>query len=533
MQRAVLLACAAIVWLWASWWMGDVWRVAREHSYFAVDTTLMHFLWQQPFGIVWIAGRAMLTLFRWPLLGGAAVAMLLTLCSELTAYCLRLRPRWHAAAWLVAAAWMLWVSLMGLHLYFYAEPGRPLGVLLLATLVAAVDACVIWSFRSSRRKAACRMEPRRQAVHSLAAGAKGKAAATNNIWCRARAIAPQLCTVLIVATGAVAAGLVTYNRYPYLRPLATMQCQLMQADYDGMARTARANATLSYRPLAAYYAIALRHTGHLTDALFDIRLDFDSLLVRNRSGEGDTGSKLYEMDADYHAGLFLPATRVAMEELTMDGPSLHALKMLARTALLRGEWHLADKYLTVISRHPFEDSFTRRYRPMVGRADLVAADPEFARLRLTEPVADSFESSYEEPVFLGYTATLTAARSREALELSLMANLYSKRMPDFLARCQPLAGTTPPLTIAQGLATQSLKQPAVVQAFPSVGMHVQTYRQWLRAVAPYMSDRAGHARELFTSNAGYYPYYYFFGNLKATRRRTSGDTDASVSAGVN
>ena len=45
-----------------------------------------------------------------------------------------------------------------------------------------------------------------------------------------------------------------------------------------------------------------------------------------------------------------------------------------------------------------------------------------------------------------------------------------------------------------------------------------------------MNDREGNARKLFEQYKGYYPYYYFFGNLKATRKS---DTKASSSAGVN
>ena len=216
----------------------------------------------------------------------------------------------------------------------------------------------------------------------------------------------------------------------------------------------------------------------------------------------------------------------------MQGPSLYALKYLTRTALLDYDWALARKYLTVIGLMPFEGDFVSRYLPMVGRSEAVEADHEFALLRRTEPVMDSFEGLYQAPVFLGYTAVLTAGRSMEALQQSLMANLYSKRMPDFLLRTQAIVGTTPPKTIAEGLITQCIKEPAVLQAFPSLQMSAQVFQGFVRNVAPYMKDRPGHARELFDQYAGYYPYYYFFGNLKATRK--SDDKEhASSKGGVN
>ena len=94
-----MLTCAffLLVWLWAAWWMGDVFRIAYERSFFAPDSTLMHWLWQQSYGSLWILGRALLTLYHWPWVGGLLVAVLLTVGSWLVGYCLRLPRRWRWA----------------------------------------------------------------------------------------------------------------------------------------------------------------------------------------------------------------------------------------------------------------------------------------------------------------------------------------------------------------------------------------------------------------------------------------------------
>jgi hypothetical protein len=307
---------------------------------------------------------------------------------------------------------------------------------------------------------------------------------------------------------------------------------MINEDWAGMTQTARDNASLSYRPLAAYYAIALIHTGRLADDLFDIRLDFDSLHVMNYSGEPDVGSNYYIIDCNYAAGLFRPAEHKAIERMTMEGPSLSTLKHLTRLALLDHNWALARKYLSILGRTPFEDAFVERYSPMLDSPDLVAADPEFALLRQTEPVMDNFESYFEQPVFLGYNCVLMAGRSATALQHSLLANLYSKRMPAFLERCQALVGSTPQKTIAEGLVTQVKKNPDIIQAFPQLQMTAQMYTGFLRNVATEMKDRPRYARELFDSYKGYYPYYYFFGNLKATRKSDKKE-HASSNAGVN
>ncbi len=518
-----------VTWLWAGWWMGDVFRMAREYSFFSTDHVLVHGLWQQPFGSLWLLGRAFLVLFRWPLLGGLLVALLLTASTSLTAYCLRLRPHtpWRALQYLPAIAWMAWVSWQGLNLYYEKEPGRALGILILGMLVLAIDSFVIWTFKQ-------RGNP------TVSAPAAGKATPSTARKAAPSAVKTTLSSLFRTFFKSGAWGMVflilpfllTQFRHPYLRPVTRMEVQMLHEDWEGMTATARDNATLSYRPLAAYYAIALVHTGHLTDALFDIRLDYDSLRVTGWSDTPDLGTNYYLADCNFHAGLFRPAAHAAMEDLTMNGPSLHTLKMLAQVALLDGDWALARKYLHIIARHPFEEDFVTKYSAMVGHPELVDADPVFATLRLTEPVSDSFETFYQQPVFLGYTAVLTSGRSMAALQQSLMANLYSKRMPDFLMRCDALVGTTPPRTIAEGLVTQSPKNPAIIQAFPQLQMNVQVYQGFLKTVQPYIKDRARGGRELFEQYKGYYPYYYFFGNLKATRKHDD-KNHGGAKAGVN
>ena len=497
-----------LTWLWASWWMGDSFRIAREQSFFAFDATLMHGLWQQPFGFLWIIGRAILVLYRWPLIGGLVVALMLTGGTWLVAYCLRLRPdsRWHPLCYLPALAWMAWVAWIGLNIYFQAESGRPFGILFLVVLICAIDAFVIWTFK----KRGTHPAPSHQEV-------SGK-------WMWSWTIILLLLYLLPFA--------ITYQRHPYQRPFTRMQVQLLHDDWQGIIQTAHDNAELSYRPLAADYAIALIHTGRLADDLFDIRLDYDTLFVKGYGNYPNVGTGLYQIDCDYHAGLFRTATHHAVEHLTMMGPTLFSLKHLTRLALLDYDWPLARKYLLILKQAPFEGDFVARYEPMVGHPELVDADPIFAQLRLTEPVNDAFEGQFEEPSFLGYTATMMVGRSKEALMESLMACLYSKRMPDFLMRCQPLVGSTLPRSVAEGLVTQVSKEPDILRAFPQLEMNAQMFQNFIRTNQYAFKDRPTYARKLFDTYKGYYPYYYFFGNLKATRKRSDEEHGGSK-AGVN
>jgi len=502
-SRFAYILFFVLAWWWASWWMGDIFRIAYEYSYFSTDATLMNFLWQKPYGSLWILGRALLTLYHWPIIGGFVVALLLTLGSWLVGYCLRLRPRWRWLQWLPALAWMTWVAWLGLNVFFQSEPGRTLGVLLLVVVICAIDAFIIWTFKSKHHH-----EPQPMPMLSLAL------------------------TFLIVMAAFAIPALTTHLRHPYARPVTRMQVQMLHEDWAGMSQTAHDNAELSYRPLAAFYAIALVHTGHLADELFDIRLDYDSLYLVGRGGEANYGTDYYLIDCNYTAGLFRQAEHKAMEHLTVEGPTLFSFKHLTRLALLDHNWQLARKYLHIISQAPFESAFVNRYQPMVGSEEAVAADPNFSLLRKGEPIFDSFESLFEEPFFLGYNAVLMQGRSQEALMYSLMTNLYSKRMPAFLERCNPLVGQMPPKSIAEGLVTQSAKNPAIMQAFPQLQMTQQVFKGFVQNVSYAIKDRPTYARQLFEQYKGYYPYYYFFGNLKATRPSNEKQKSSS-NAGVN
>ena len=496
-------------WAWASWWMGDVLRIAYERSFFAANATLMHWLWQQSFGSLWIVGRALLTLYRWPLVGGLLVAVLLTAGSWLIGYCLRLPRRWRWAQYVPAGAWMLWTAWAGLDLFYMHEPGRILGIPFLALVVCAADAFVIWTFKRRRpiRPSSTEKDEQGKPIFYI------------------------LYFIFILCLFSLPCLLLSL-RHPYVRQLTHMQVQLMHEDYEGMSQTAHAHPERSYRPLAAYYAIALARTGHLTDQLFDIRLEFDTLRIHEYGGHPDQGMNYYLVDCDYQSGLIRPAMHRAMEELTMDGPSLFTLKHLIRMALIESDWALARKYMHVLSKVPFEGDFLARYEPMLDHPERVSADLEMSSIMKTMPITDAFENQFERPCFLGYFAVVGAGKTVETLNQSIMANLYSKRMPDFLARCQMFVGTTPPRSIAEGLITQSNKNPAILQAFPQLQMDAQRFASFIRVASPYMKDRERGGDELFEQYRGYFPYYYFFGNLRATRKADESKMETSKS-GVN
>jgi len=525
-----------LIWIWASWWQGDVFRMVRENSFFAPSELLMQYKLSQSYGLLWTAGRALLMLFRYPWLGGAVLAFMLTLCCWLLGYAMRLTPRWRWIQWMPLCIYTGIFTYEGMNNYFEAETGQEMGIPLAILAILTVWGIIIRSF--SRKPSPAFLRIPKDETHK------------DNL----------LQLAVVTGIGFVPALIYGNIERSYVRPIASMQVDVLEQDWNEVIHTAEANAEKSYRPFAAQYAIALVQTGQIADKLFNIRLDYDSVYCVGMNGNPNNVLNTYQMECDFHAGLVETAYHHAMENMAMEGPTLRNLKMLCKTSLLRSEWELADKYLTVLDQVPFEGDFVEKYRPMLFHEDAVNADPEFAVVRLSEPLHDNFENLLVQPVFLGYNASLREGRSNNALLNSLMVNIYTKATQEFLMRCQAIVGQTPPTSISQALTLLSGKYPEIIKSFKGLEYYRGELESFLSDVQPFIQARPGitkeekeelaklgvtpsgsdtltsaenralNARRLFPKYKGFYPYYYFFGNLKATKKK---DTKESSNAGVN
>ena len=504
----VLPILFAATYLWAAWYYGDVLRMARERSFWVASAEQMDFLLSQEYGSLWYIGRMMMMMFRYPWAGALLLASMLTWCTWCVGYGMRLSARWRWIQYFPVGIFLAWIAYEGVNVYFENEAGAIMGIPFCATVILSIWAVMIASF--SRKKSP-----------AFIGIPKDETPWQNRM--------QLLAVVAVFAVQAV----VTEVWRPYNRVIAHMNVDLLNSDWKGIMETARKNADMSYRPIAANYAIALVNTNQICERLYDIRLDYDSLYVhrRNTVPSNNNALMLYQEDCDYYAGFMQTCIHHAMERMTMIGPNIHSMELLAKCALMTGEWEVARKYLRILSDVPFEKDFVEKYSAYVGKPEVVNADKEMAFIRQLEPINDSFENEYQQPTFLGYNAALTEGRSKNALLNSLAVCMYSKSMPAFMMRTRPLEGTLPPENVADALCLMISKDEGIVHRFPSMEFRQQKLASKISEMKPYMKDRPKYARELFPRYKGYYPYYYFFGNLKATRK--SPDKQGSSTAGVN
>lgn len=494
-----------MIWGWAWLYYGDVLRIAREESFWVCDASQMKFLLDQSYGSLWYVGRMLLQLFRYPLLGGLMLAAMLSACSWLVGYWLRLSPRWRWVQYLPVLAYLGFVSYLGLDIFYETETGRLLGIPVMALAVLAVGGVLIRCFSRKPSPAFVRVP-------------KDETPRQNRV---------QLAVCL---AGMLAVVAFTQWQRPYLRVITKMMVAQKNQDWQTIQETARAHATQSNRPMAAYYAMALVQTDQVGERVYDIRLDYDSLFVHGWDGHHNNALNLYQPEGDYYAGLVETCYHHCYEQMMMSGPTVAKLELMTKCALLRNEWQLARKYLRILGDVPFEGAFCEKYGPMVEHNERVNADPEMALVRMLEPLHDSFENLYQQPIFMGYNLRLYEGRSMNALKNSLAVCLYTKLMPDFTARLEPLRGTMPPENFADGILLVAAKQPQLEKMFTGLDFRATRLGGFMSEVQPYMKDRPGNAKKLFEKYKGYYPYYYFFGNLKATKKKT---TTSTSNSGVN
>lgn len=89
----------------------------------------------------------------------------------------------------------------------------------------------------------------------------------------------------------------------------------------------------------------------------------------------------------YYCGMLNPCDRLSMENSSTFCKNIHYYKYQAKTALASGEYELARKYLDTVDANWFEGKWVRRYRAFLDDPSRMDADPEYRRLRPLLPYA--------------------------------------------------------------------------------------------------------------------------------------------------
>lgn len=196
-------------------------------------------------------------------------------------------------------------------------------------------------------------------------------------------------------------------------------------------RVARGNPS---RMMVMYRDIALLNKGELLSRYqYNNRpanptVMSDSIVVRLCDTTGDF---IY-----YNFGETCFGIRRAIERCMHYGFSYYTLRVLARCALINGEYDNVRKYLRLLEHSTFHKEWARELRPYLEDTTLIASSPRFGLVKRLYNGGSSMVGSddyYVEPTIIHKLAH-TATDNPEILDLALAYCLQSKDLKCFWAQ---------------------------------------------------------------------------------------------------
>lgn len=484
------------------WTYGDVFHHIGLENFVCSDAEAMTFVRRLSYGNLFWAARYVLLVFRSQWLGGILMAVLLTLSAWLFDRLLTARRvQLCGLGFLPVVALLAWMVYRGYNLFLRAELStfviQTLALFALALIVGIAGAIVF------RRKPVA--QP-------------------------ARRIIPVGAILALVAYGALTWQALVPGEN--VRISCKMQNLMDRQEWDAMADAAR-SCTRPSRSVAAHYVIALVQQNQLLQHVFDIPYNYPKIELDNVGGD-DEGIN-YIADCNLYAGIPNAAYHTSMENHVMVGPRLRCYKRMALCAILSDEPKLAERYLNIISKVPFETEFVERYTPFVGHPELLPQDPMFANILQLYPRENRFEQNYRQPVFLGYNVGLLSG-SDATLITSVATCMYSKDLNNLLLRTSFLQQKQSlPLTVQQSIAVASLNREGLLDQYPAVKANAMLMPELQRFVSdakPFLDRqktvstdeekndiRTEMAEALRENWLGSYYYYYYCGNIDQTAKK--------------
>lgn len=505
----IMLILFVAVWAFLYFFYADMMAVAEQRGFFSTSGIAMQFYSSQPLGWLYVAGRFLLLTCKLPLLGTLLIALMLTASAWLFDQAFALKGWWHVLSLTLPFVYVFYLFYKGLNLVYLAELSWIMSIPLIALVVCAVMALI--------RRVATK--------HKIVAP-----------WRQVRSCTGLQSVGLIgwVAVLFVVSVIVSETYAKNDRVTAAMLVSMYNEDWDKMIEQAN-DAPHPTRTVTGLRALALNQTGRLASELFNFRYQYPNAHLKRDAGQVDGGIDLIVIDCNFSAGLTRAAYHEAMEQSVLEGPSIYRLKRMAQCAIINKENNLARKYLGILKTVPFESKFVEKYEPMLEDYNLVAQTPWFSSALELEPVHDSFEQNYREPLFLGYNIALVEAKSMRGLYNSLFAALYSKDMQAFGERIPTMFENKVmlPQVCQEAFVVENIKNLAAIKQFNISPYVLQTMKNFLgecfTAEAKNLTPKEKAKR--FPQYMGTYEYYYYFQNIPDENYSLSDDDNKK--GGVN
>ena len=510
-SRISYLLTFVTLWIFCTFTYGEVFTRTVQESFVTSDTEMMKHLTDQEHGQLYLMGRYCLLMFHNKWIGGLLFSLILTVTARLFDYVFCV-PKWlRGISALIPFTYLFFIVQEGISIYYKAEPSAFLLIglgLFAVAMVLGIIAKIIFS----------KFFPARAIV------------------------APQGWRKYPIGALVVLLSFVPLNYYAKTAGentilTAKMQNCILRNEVYSLGEIGL-TAERPTRSVAAYCAVGLAYTDQILERLFDINFNFPDAHVDTSDGVGEYG--IFVSDCNFYSGLLNASYRSAMDQNVMNGPRLYYLKRMALCAILNQEKELAQKYLDIISKVPFESDFVETYTPMMEKPELATLEPSFNKVISLIPREHKFEQNYRNPTFLGYHVGLMMG-SNDALAPSIAACLYSKDLANMAQRAMQYKKMVNylPLSMQEALSIFGRKNPSVYQVFPDLNdenlmnpavTNVNNFYLTIQSYFQEKYDNAGDWREQMSKELaggisddlraylqkdwlGHYVYYYYCENV--------------------
>ncbi len=490
LPRIPFLATVFILfWGFCSIIYGEVFYICEQFTYFAFDSALMEDVTCVKNGSLQVLGRFFLLFFKYPWLGGLVFSFILTAITYFLIHIFNFRKYWRLLTVLPGFIWTCCIVFVGLNVFYQYDQATFFYLPVIFLLFLLIISIIIRVF-FKRRYCGIFSDIKTDDICPNY---------VNNI-------------VIVISFSLLTFWCNTYRRDALDSSKMMHLCQ--NQEWHEMIETAL-NAPSVSRTVAAYYAIALSMTDQLNERLFDIFFQYPKCDLINRTGEPDWGISLYEAEIDFHCGLINTAYHNSMEHVVMAGKSIFKLKYMFLVSLLNQETELADKYLEIIGKMPFEQDFVDKYKPMMYNEDLVNNDYYLTTISNLRPIQDAYEEQFPSPTFIGYHQMLNRGHTRKVLSNCIATNLYTKDMDGFMRLAQMISDEpNVPASFEDAIVVQAMrtKDYSFLQQIPEYA--VSTTKQMLNE-ASMMKGKSTKEKGAALKNkyTGKYSFYYFYQNV--------------------
>ena len=170
--------------------------------------------------------------------------------------------------------------------------------------------------------------------------------------------------------------LATFTNWdPNFRAVLSMERAISCNDWNAVLSLAKQHQEPT-RVQVLYRNIALFQKGRLTEDMFKYPDGSASLRTRAHIPI----SYVCAAPVLHYCGMVNSCDRLVMETSASFSKNIYFYKYQARNAMLRGEYELARKYITIVSRNWFQGKWVRRHLGLLDNPDAMKTDGEFSLL---------------------------------------------------------------------------------------------------------------------------------------------------------